>query len=487
MFGIKKIAAGLIGMTAVVLTAAGAISLGPLYNRSELTLSEGWRSEWFGPLFYYEMDEETETFAVPPLFSHYKNDSTDYSGTDILYPAIGYRRYGEEFRYHLFQFFSFSGGTSRDNDSSRRFTVFPFYFHQWSQIPEENYTAVVPFYGTLKNRLLWDEVHFILFPIYSKTKKRDVITENYLVPFFHIRRGTELKGWQFFPIYGEEHKNAFSFTNKYDEIEISPGHNKQFVLWPIYLKSTTGLGTTNQIFQQAILPFFSYQESELRHSITAPWPIGLTLTRDDEKKYHEIGAPWPLIVIARGEGKNITRFWPLYGTASNPYRVSNFYLWPAYKYNFLRASGVDVEKTRLFFFLYSDLITINTESGDASRRTSLWPLFIQKIDNDGKERLVAPALLEPIFPSSSPIARNYSPLWGLCREEKNPVQGKYSKSLFWNLLREDKNKESEKASFLFGLFQYEKTAQSKKVKLFHITVSNKKVSKDSENINVTDK
>ncbi|MGC8828882.1 MAG: hypothetical protein ACP5MG_06130 [Verrucomicrobiia bacterium] len=477
MFALRKIAAIAIAAFTVTLAATAAISLGPLYNKSELTLSEGWRSEWFGPLFYHELNEETETIAVPPLFSYFKNDSVDYSGFDIIYPAIGYRRYGDEFRYHLFQFFSISGGTTGDNESSRRFTIFPFYFHQWSQIPEENYTAFVPFYGTLKNRLLWDEVNFILFPLYSKTKKRDVITENYLVPIFHIRRGLGLKGWQVFPIYGEEHKSAFSFTNKYEEVEISPGHNKRFVFWPLYLESTSGIGTTNQSFQRAILPFFSYQESELRRSITAPWPIGLTLTRDDEKRYREIGAPWPLIVIARGEGKTITRFWPLYGAASNPYKVSNFYLWPAYKYNFLRTPSMDVEKTRLFFFLYSDAITINTESGDASRRTSLWPLFIQKIDNDGKERLISPALLEPIFPSSSAIARNYSPLWGLCREEKNPAQGKYSKSLFWNLLREDKNKDKEKSSFLFGLFQYEKSAESKKVKIFHITVTEKKAEK----------
>lgn len=455
-------------------------SLGPLYNRSELTLSTGWRSEWLGPFFYHELDEETETIAVPPIFSYYKNPSIDSAGMDFLYPLAGYRRYGDEYRYNLFQFISIGGGKIEDEGSARRFTIFPFYFHQWSNIPDENYTAVVPIYGKLKNRLLWEEVNFILFPIYSRTKKKDVITENYLVPFFHIRKGAGLSGWQFFPIYGQENKIAFSFTNRYDEVEISPGHNRRFIIWPIYLEATTGIGTTNQSFQRAILPFFSYQESALRNSLTAPWPIGLTLTRDDEKKFREVGAPWPIIVIARGEGKNTTRFWPLYGTASNPYRESNFYLWPAYKFDRLSAPSVDVERVRLFLFLYSDSITINTESGDASRRTSLWPLFIQKIDEQGRERLVSPALLEPIFPSSAPIARNYSPLWGLCREEKNPLQGKYSKSLFWNLLREDRDKTKEKASFLFGLFQYEKTADSKKVKIFYIPVSNKNLSGENQ-------
>ncbi len=475
MFRIRNIV-GLLILTlwgVINASAEEGFSFGPLYNRSELTLSEGTREEWFGPLFYRQLEETTETIAFPPFFSYYKDDSIDSSGFDILYPLIHYRKYEKEYRLQLFEFINFSGGVVAEDAVARRFTIFPFYFHQWSNIPEENYTAIVPFYGRIKNRLFWDEVHFILFPAYSKTRKKDVVTENYFVPFFHIRHGPELTGWQFWPIYGQESKNPFSFTNKYDEVELSPGHKRRFVLWPIYLESITGIGTTNQMFQRAILPFFSYQKSDLRNSLTAPRPIGVTLTRDNEKKFNEIGAPWPFIVFARGEGKNITRIWPLYGTASNPFRESNFYLWPVYKFNRLNTPSLDVERVRIFVFLYNDSISINTESGAASRRTSLWPLFIQRID-EGKERLISPALLEPIFPSNKPIERNYSPLWGLYREEKNPEKKKYSKSFFYNLLREEKSPEKEKASFLFGLFQYEKTAESKKVKIFYIPVSNKK-------------
>ena len=476
----KKLIILVFGLVLAIQSVNADLSLGPLYNRSGLTLTEGWREEWFGPFFYRELSDSTYTVGVPPLFSYYNDDDVKRRGFDFLYPVIGYREYDNEYRFNIFQIFSFSGGSTGDDGHAKRTTIFPFYFQQRSTVPEENYLAIVPFYGTLKNRLFYEEVHFVMFPIYSQTKKKGAVTDNYLVPIFHIRHGMGLKGWQVFPLYGHEVKTPFSFTNKYDELEFSPGHEKRFILWPLYLESTTGIGSTNQLFQRAILPFFSYQESELRHSITAPWPIGLTLTRDEEKKYNEIGFPWPLFVIARGEGKNITRFWPIYGTASNPYKQSDFYLWPIYKYNKLITDSEDIERVRIALFLYSDSVTTKKDNTNTSRRTSLWPLFHHYIDADGKQKLTSPALLEPIFPSNKPIERNYSPLWGLCREEKNLKDGKYSKSLFWNLLREDTTKEKHKCSALFGLIQVEKTQDSTKVKLFHIPVSNKKHTEQKE-------
>ena len=37
---------------------------------------------------------------------------------------------------------------------------------------------------------------FILFPLYVQSRKRDLVTDNYLFPIFHSRHGDKLKGWQ---------------------------------------------------------------------------------------------------------------------------------------------------------------------------------------------------------------------------------------------------------------------------------------------------
>jgi hypothetical protein len=110
----------------------------------------------------------------------------------LLYPVLNYERYGKEYRWQFCQLLSFAGGQSPKDDSQKRFTLFPFYFQQRSPVPDENYTALLPFYGHLQNRLFRDEIFFVLFPLYGETRRRDVVTDNYLWPFFHLRHGDGL-------------------------------------------------------------------------------------------------------------------------------------------------------------------------------------------------------------------------------------------------------------------------------------------------------
>ena len=112
---------------------------------------------------------------------------------DVLYPLLSYDRFGAEYRWHLFQVLNFSGGQSQEEKRSDKFTIFPFYFQRRSADPTQNYTALLPFWGTLKDRLLRDEIKVRLFPLYARTVKKDVVTENYAFPFVHLRHGTQLR------------------------------------------------------------------------------------------------------------------------------------------------------------------------------------------------------------------------------------------------------------------------------------------------------
>src|SRR5262249_47268096 len=150
---------------------------------------------------------------------------------------------------------------------------FPLYFRQRSSIPEENYTAVFPFYGHLRHRLFRDEIFFVMFPIYGQTKKHGIITDNYLFPVFHLRHGNGMEGWQFWPLAGHEHQEVTTVTNGFNDQVIIPGHDSTFVLWPIFFNDHKGYGTTNVSWQQAALPFYSFERSPLRDSTTVIWPF----------------------------------------------------------------------------------------------------------------------------------------------------------------------------------------------------------------------
>lgn len=464
--------------TAVFLTCftsgAADFSFGPLYDQFPLTLAPGKRTEAAGPLFIHEERDTQELWAVPPLFSYVREPHLDMAEFDIGYPILSYDRYGKEYRFHILQVFSFAGGQNQDEDVQRRFTLFPFFFYQRSTDPELNYTALVPFYGSLQNRLFRDEVDFVLMPLYVKSRKKDVVTWNYLYPVFHWRRGNELKGWQVWPLVGHEHKNPTTRTNVADQVEIIGGHDRFFALWPFYMDNELGIGTDNPQRQLSMLPLFTSLRSPNRDSFTAPWPLGLTLTHDREKKYREAGVPWPFIVFARGEGKEVSRIWPLFSHAKGGSKETSFYLWPVYRNTKLYSPPLDRERTRILFFLYSDVRLGNTETGMTSRRRDLWPLFTYRRDLDQNERLQVLSVLEPLLPNSKSIERNYSPLWSIWRSEKNAKTGARSQSLLWNLYRRDVTQKKTKISFLLGLVQREKTETGVSWKLFHVSNTRKK-------------
>ncbi|MBA4150415.1 MAG: hypothetical protein H0X66_20075 [Verrucomicrobia bacterium] len=456
---------------------ASGPSFGPFYDQFPLTLSRGERTEAAGPFYIFEQRETQQLWAVPPLFSYFRDPDLESAEFDLAYPLLTYDRYGREYRFQILQLFAFAGGQDQEGDVSRRFTLFPIYFQQRSPAPEENYTALVPIYGHLQNRLFRDEIDFVLFPLYGKSRKRDVVTWNYLYPVFHRRLGDALSGWQVWPLVGHEHKHPTTRTNIADDIEIIGGHDKFFALWPIFLDNEFGLGTDNPQRQLSVLPLFTSLRSPQRDSLTAPWPIGLTLTDDREKKYKEVGAPWPFIVFARGENRHVSRVWPLYSKAQSGGLESSFYLWPIYRHTRIHSPPLDRDRTRILFFLYSDINLRHTETGVSSKRSDFWPLFTYTRDLDQNKRLQVFSLLEPLLPNNKSIERNYSQLWSVWRSERNGKTGASSQSLLWNLYRRDVTQEKTKTSVLLGLFQREKMATGTDWKIFHIPLG-KKTGKD---------
>jgi hypothetical protein len=456
--------------SSLLLCHAAGPENGPLVHRFPLTLSEGHRTEVLGPLLNYERREDQTQWGMPPFFSHTLDAGVDVEEFDLAYPFLTYDRFGTEYRFQIFQLFSFAGGVDQQEGNVRRFTLFPVYFRQRAADTNLNYTAVLPLYGRLRNRLFRDEIRFVMFPLYGQSRKKEVVTDNYVYPFFHLRHGGGVRGWQAWPLAGYEHKDVTSRTNSADELETVGGHNKFSLLWPMYFNQTLGLGTEILDRRQALLPFYSYQRSPQRNSTTAPWPIGFTITEDRVKKYREIGAPWPFVVFTRGEGKTANRFWPLFGHAKTPILQGDFYLWPLYKYNRAHAPPLDRERTRIVYFLYSDLIEKNEATGTAMQRTDLWPLFTAKRDHDGNERLQLLAPLEPFFPNNKSIERNYSPLWSLWRSERNAKTGAASQSFLWNLYRCDATPKTRKCSLLFGLFQYQSSLEGKRLRMFFVPV-----------------
>jgi hypothetical protein len=450
--------------------AGDGFHAGPIFDQFSLTLDSGRRTEAVGPFFYNQEADTEKTWAIPPLLSYAADPAAESKEFDLLYPVLNYESYGREFRWQFCQLLSFAGGQSPKADpAQKRFTLFPFYFQQRSPVPDENYTALLPLYGHLQNRLFRDEIFFVLFPLYGETRRRDVVTDNYLWPFFHLRHGDGLSGWQAWPLAGKEHKDVTTHTNGFNETEIMGGHDKFFALWPFYFDETTGIGTDNPETWHASLLIYAQLRSPQRDYTSVIWPFFAWID-DRGGKYREWELPWPIVIVARGDGKTITRVFPLFSQAHDGEQESDFYLWPIYRYNHFHAGVFDRERTRILFYLFGNLTEKNTDTGGVRHRVALWPLFTWQRDFNDKERLQILALIEPVLPNNRGVERNWSPLWSLWRSEGNPKAGAASQSLLWNFYRYDTTPTAKKCSLLLGLFQYQSDSGYKRLRLLHVPV-----------------
>jgi hypothetical protein len=263
---------------------------GLFFDEFPLTLDAGHRTEAAGPFYYDQQKDSETTWAVPPLFSHDADTSGESREDDLFYPFLTYERYGKEYRWQFVQLFSFAGGQDPDDSGKKRFTIFPVYFQQRSPDTNDDYTAFGPFYGHLKDRLLRDRIFYVMFPVYSETQKHDVVTDNYLYPFFHLRHGDGLHGWQLWPLVGAEHKDVTTITNSFDEREIVAGHDRFFALWPVHFWQNNGIGTDSPEKFRADLPLYSYSRSPQRDSTSVLWPF-FNWIDDRAKKYREWEGP----------------------------------------------------------------------------------------------------------------------------------------------------------------------------------------------------
>jgi hypothetical protein len=444
---------------------------GLIYDQFPLTLDGGSRAEAVGPFFYDQQKGSETTWAIPPLYSHDVNPVIESREDDFLYPILTYERYGMEYRWQLLQLFSLSGGKLPNDSTKKRATLFPLYFQQRSPDTNENYTAFVPFYGHLKDRLMRDRIFFVMFPLYSQTQKRDIITDNYLFPIFDVQHGNGMHGWQFWPLFGTRQKVVTTFTNGFGDSEIVGGYDKYFALWPIHFWENTGIGTDNPQKFRANWPLYTYTRSPKIDSTTVLWPF-FTWIDQREKKYREWQTPWPLVIFARGEGKTTSRVFPIFGVSRNQNLEQDFYLWPLYRHKEVDAAPLNLNRYNVLFYLYVAVTEKNTQTGAEKKRRDMWPLFTWRRDYNGNERLQILAPIEPVLPNNRGVERNWSPLWSLWRQEHNPKTGAASQSLLWNLYRRDTTQDSKKCSLLFGLFQYQSGGENKRLRLFYIPVMN---------------
>jgi len=439
------------------------VALGPLMYSHPLTLEKGRESGILGPFFYERFGREgNETYtqrSIRPFLSWYRKDDNSTETLELVYPLLTYHRTGTEYRVQIGQWIGFSGGLSQTGGNEGRTTFFPFYFARRSGDPERDYTAIFPLGGTVKNRLLKDEINFFMFPLYAKSRVRDRVTWNYLFPIVHFRKGENLRGWQVWPLYGREEK-TFGKEGPGEK----GGYQRTFFAWPFYHHNEEGIGTVNHSTFNALLPLYAVGHSPQKDETHLLWPF-FYKSHFKNSEYTEYGSPWPIIVNGESPKKTHRRLWPIYGKLETDTRKREFYLWPMYVNREVNTERINFRQERWLGALYQHSREERKETGKISERKQVWPLFTHETNSDGHSRFQLLSPLEPLLPGNKGIRRNYSPLFALWHSERNAATGHSSRSFLWHLYRDEHTPDYKKCSLLFGLIDYKKNEEGKEWRL----------------------
>ncbi len=403
-----------------------------------------------GPL-YEQRDLESESwFAVRPLLlkQDFPDRPTDESALSILYPLFSYRSYPGHKQWSVFSLIRWSRIDTQthhlefDSDLTRHyrksFEVFPFYFDYDSWNPDYAYFGIFPLFGELKNRLFYERISWLAFPVYSKWERKDEATYAFLWPLFRYRTGEQSSGFSIWPIYGQ--------------FERESDYRQRFALWPLlyYHQKKLYLDTPNTHI--GILPLYAREgrEGYLREDFL--WPFfGYTLNTADN--YEEARFLWPLFIQGRGNDRYLNQIAPLYSISRRNGVESKWWLWPLFNTRSYQREGIDFQKFRIFYFLYQDVEQRKVSDPEQSLglKRHLWPLFSYRKNADGSRQFQMLSPLEPILPNSSEIRRLYSPLFALIRYQAQGDDQKDLELLFSLIHFEQRgNRERLEVGPLFG-------------------------------------
>jgi len=444
----------------------GIFTLWPLvdYRASE---ANGYSSlSLLGPLFKQTQAPKASLLSLRPFFSHLQQDGYDYR--EVLYPL--FRQEGAEDRGNFSLLGLFTGDYGEQTEGAENeHMLFPFFFWRDNDRPDD-YFAFFPFWGTILDKYGRDSIRFRLFPLYSRTQKKETVTTNILWPFFASVEGPEESGFKAWPLYGASRKQGH--------------YRKLFVLWPLYFNYDLAIGSENPETYRALYPFYVSRQSPVLSSRTWFWPF-FSRTQDREKDYDQWFYPWPLWGHATGTYKQGIRVLPFYSKERTGGVEKTWLLWPFFRHERSEIDQLSQEHFRVLFFLYSDLRESSIGGkGYEKRRVSLWPLATYR-RLDGVSRLSLFSLLEPFFPENEKIERNWSPLWSIYRHAWD-TQGNEATSLLWNLYWKERRGdklafelfpllnartgpgEGTRIDILKGLLRYSSNAQGRSLRLFFL-------------------
>lgn len=375
------------------------------------------RTRALGPFFERQSLTNGSSFtAVRPFYFRDDNEPAGRSQDDFLWPVgITVDRENDSM-WRFLNVFHHNFDKSSTNGRSR-LLVFPILF-SGTDSNGEDYFALFPAGGTIKEFFWMDRIDFALWPLYTRLQINESVTHDILWPVFSYTSGGKDFRWRVFPLYGHSERK--------DQWE------KDFVLWPIWTSARYHYpGASGSSF--ILFPLFGHTKLTDQES----WYVLPPLFHyaSNTNGHVSCNAPWPFFQYSSGD-VNQFYIWPVYGTKSEHGASSGFVLWPIGTWHTSDRITHDLSRITVFPFYFSETYTpkaipLKTSQPvpDASL-TKVWPLGSYRRDGDRSELRYL-----DLWPTSGmrSLDRGVSPFWTIGTHTRTPAVS--DDDLLWGLYR----------------------------------------------------
>lgn len=401
-------------------------AMGPLFFAQPLT------PEWPG--------DAVRARGFRPLYVETLNESDQLVEGWGLYPLLTYRRMTDGYRWSVFSLINHYSvdPAATGSTGDRGFDLWPFYFSRDTGKPESSYHAVFPLLGTVKRRFGQDRLNWVLFPLYARWEKNNVVTTTAPWPFIKVLRGEGNHGFEFWPLFGYRAK--------------AETYREQFYLWPLIYKDESKLWQTQPDVKTGVLPFYAGVKTPDTEGKQYLLFFGY-FDRTAPYRYHETDYLWPIWVQGRGDDHYINRWGPFYTHSIVKGVDKTWILWPFWRHRTWVEAPLRHTQRRLLYFLYSqdEQRSATQPTLPAARKTHLWPLISVWTNGAGKKQIQALSPFEVFFPNNQAMQLTWSPFFSVYRYNRTaPDQSEHS--LLWNLVSYRRRDDTREFHFgpLFG-------------------------------------
>ena len=399
---------------------------GPLYSHHE-DLDGNARTRALGPLVEHATSPAGDEFlAVRPFYSRTADAVKEKVNQEALWPLASSRHWLNEHRWWIGPAMGWDYAVD-DPDSQRRFWIVPFWFSGRTR-GGEDYWALFPVYGKLREFLGRDEADFVLFPVHLRTRVNDIESTAWAWPVYSRTKGDGVERFRVFPFYGwsqwrDRVRQKFILWPFWNQVEYTyedhPGH--AWMLWPIYGR----LRTEAKQIDFYLPPFFRVENEKGGRKLHLPWPIYQRQTGEDLDKLY---------------------VFPLFGRKRIGSTRTDFLLWPVFSHQTIARGGGEIERWLAMPVLQHETRT-DAAGAVTTRKEKVWPLGSYRREGD-----VARTRLLDLWPlmDTPAVERNYAPLWSLYRGLRKG--GARDRELLWGLYRDLERGEGERFRGVFPIW-----------------------------------